>query len=271
MTRLIDLSTETLWQYGEPGVPRTGPVAFGGQISSVALLAAYRQGLLPMPCQTTADVAVNELLYASDVATGRILTIGAGDPTFALAWWSPDPRPVLTMDTVRLGSGLAKVLRSRRRWTTTVDTAFERVLACCRGDREPCWLTDGLIAVMTELHQTGWYHSVEVWSGVDLVGGAVGLAAGGVFSCDTMFRSVGGASRIALVDLAARLATTPAPVLDLQWDSPHVRELGARYRRRRDYLPIAATMIDPVALPTHTRSVDDLLQELRHRTARAAL
>jgi leucyl/phenylalanyl-tRNA--protein transferase len=267
MTRLMDLSTETLWRYGEAVVPHTGPVAFGGQISCVQLLAAYRQGLLPMPCQNSADLAVNELLYAGDVATGRIRTIGAGDPTFALAWWSPDPRPVVTMGTVRLGNGLTKVLRSRRRWTTTVDTAFERVLACCRIGREPCWLTDELIAAMTELHHAGWYHSVEVWSGVDLVGGAVGLAAGGVFSCDTMFHSLAGASRIALAELATRLATTPAPLLDLQWDSPHVRGLGARYLRRRDYLPIAATMVDPVALPTHARPVEDLLQELRHRTA----
>jgi leucyl/phenylalanyl-tRNA--protein transferase len=172
------------------------------------------------------------MLYGERVSAGEIPMVdGAADP-YALAWWSPDPRPVITMADVALGSGLTKTLRTRRRWTTTVNRAFDRVLAECRRGRQPQWLTDELVDVLTELHEQGWYHSIEVWSGTDLVGGALGLGTSGVFSADTMFYLESGASQIALAELTVRLTGTSARWLDLQWDSPHVRRLEAVYVER---------------------------------------
>jgi leucyl/phenylalanyl-tRNA--protein transferase len=237
--------------------PARGPVAFGGTLTPADLLAAHSTGLLPMPSDTAEDAQINEVLYADN--RDGIRFVGARGRSYGLAWWSPDPRPVLTPDCVRIGAGLTGTLRSRRHWTTTVDRAFGEVLSACRADREPRWLTDQLVAAMTELHSRGWYHSVEVWSDARLVGGAVGLGRGAVLSADTMFHRESGASRIALVDLVTRLMDTPTRVLDLQWDSPHARRLGATLMARREYVELVARSTERIAVPTAERSVSDLL------------
>ena len=255
---------ERFWRRTDPAISGDRPVAFGGSLTAPALLSAYRNGLLPMPAESAEDAEVNALLYRDDVLAGEISVVGSGG--FDLAWWWPDPRPVLTAATVRLGHGLTKTLRSRRYWHTTVDQAFGDVLAGCRADREPRWLTDELVEVLTELHAHGWYHSVETWADADLVGGAAGIGVGGVFSCDTMFHRQSGASQIALADLAVRLADTSAGLLDLQWDHPHVRRIGARFVPRSDYLRLAAAGT-PVVVPGEARTVAELLDRLRGRPA----
>jgi leucyl/phenylalanyl-tRNA--protein transferase len=257
---------EALWRLGGREPPGDAPVAFGGCLSAMALLTAHRNGLLPMPCDTDDDVALNELLYADRLVPQCIRLVAGHEPAYGLAWWSPDPRPVLTVSSLRLGTGLTKTLRARRRWSTTVDRAFDRVVLACRAHREPRWLVDPLVELLSDLHRQGWYHSVEVWAGQELVGGAIGLGLGGVFSSDTMFHLASGASQIALADLVVRLADTQATVLDLQWDSPHVRRLGAVLMDRRNYLNLVAAKGGRVAISTETRSVDDLLASLRNRT-----
>jgi leucyl/phenylalanyl-tRNA--protein transferase len=267
MTGADDRWLAGFWRRSGPEPPATAPVAFGGRLTPALLLSAHRQGLYPIPCEGSHDAAVNAALYGDQVAARSIRTVGRGAADFALAWWSPDPRPVLSLDAVRLGSGLTKTLCAHRRWTTTVDRDFPGVLKACRAGRTPCWLTRELMDIMTELHHRGWYHSVEVWSGEDLVGGLVGLGGDRVFSADTMFHRVGGASQVAVVDLAARLADAGVSIMDLQWESPHLVRLGAIPMGRREFLTHAAESTAPSALPTDRRPVQELLDRLRDRPA----
>jgi leucyl/phenylalanyl-tRNA---protein transferase len=241
--------------------PVDAPVAFGGRLTPAVVLTAHRSGLFPMP----QNGAAGEGADADGLAAVGLRVLGADPDPGRLAWWSPDPRPVLAFDTVRLGQGLTKTLCSRRRWTTTVNRDFAEVVSRCRAGREPRWLTDELVDTMTALHRGGWYHSVEVWAGTDLVGGAIGLGCGPVLSADTMFHRTSGASQIALVDLAARLADVGVPTLDLQWDSPHARRLGATPVSRSAYLDLVAGPAIRVDLPDEVRVVDDLLGRLRRR------
>src|SRR5262245_42720094 len=137
-----------------------GVVAIGGDLSPGTLLAAYRSGIFPMP-----------------VRAGRREVMG---------WWSPDPRGVIPLD----GLGLSRSLRrSVRRYTVTVDRAFDEVLAAC-GDpsRRGGWITDEIAAAYHELHELGWAHSVETWSDDGaLAGGLYGVAVGGLFAGESMF------------------------------------------------------------------------------------
>ena len=55
------------------------------------------------------------------------------------------------------------------------------------------------------LHELGWAHSLEVWDGDRLVGGLYGVQVGGVFTGESMFHRAPDASKVALVDLVARL------------------------------------------------------------------
>ena len=107
------------------------------------------------------------------------------DP-YWVAWWSPDPRPVIGVGHVHLGRNVRKRLR-RDAPATSADAAFGQVAEECRAGREPRWLTDPLLETLTVLHGQGWAHSIEVWQDDELVGGAIGIGIGGVISGDSLF------------------------------------------------------------------------------------
>ena len=155
----------------DPGVT-DGPVAFSADLSPEAVLGAYRHGIVPFPAPDEYHRTLNEVRYEEQVAGGVIGLVGAGpgggrDP-YAVAWWSPDPRPVIAVDRVHLGRNVRKRLRRGHQWTTA-DTAFEQVAEQCRVGREPRWLTDPLLESLIALHEKGWAHSVEVWEGGELI------------------------------------------------------------------------------------------------------
>src|SRR3712207_6689154 len=83
---------------------RYGRVAVGGDLEPGTLLAAYRSGLFPMP------------------------VFGL------LVWWSPDPRAVLPLDGLHVSRRLRRTLP---RFEIRVDTAFDDVVAGCRGRAAP--------------------------------------------------------------------------------------------------------------------------------------
>jgi leucyl/phenylalanyl-tRNA--protein transferase len=191
-----------------------GKVTVGGDLLPGTVLAGYRAGLFPMR-----------------VPDGR------------LAWWSPDPRAVITPGSARMTRSLR---RSQRRFATTVDQAFERVIAACaeRGPDEYIWITAEVQAAYTELHRLGWAHSVETWS-LDaaghrtLVGGLYGVCIGGLFAGESMFHRATDASKVALLTLLDVLAAGERPderIIDVQWMTPHLQGLGAVDLPRGEFL-----------------------------------
>jgi leucyl/phenylalanyl-tRNA--protein transferase len=133
---------------------------------------------------------------------------------------------------------------------TTADTVFGRVAEECRTGREPRWLTDTLLRTLAELHAGGWAHSIEVWLGDTLAGGAIGIGIGGVISGDSLFGRHRGAARVAVADMAARLELAGGLLIDAQWDSPFLRSLGAEPVPREHYLPLLGHPADRIALPS---------------------
>jgi leucyl/phenylalanyl-tRNA--protein transferase len=185
-----------------------GVVATGGDLAPGTLLAAYRQGLFPMP-------------------------YGA-----VLAWWSPDPRGVIPLDGVRVPRSLR---RSCRHYDIRFDTAFEEVIDGCADLRRPHgWISPEIWAAYMELHRLGWAHSVEAWSKEDdtLAGGLYGVAIGGLFAGESMFHRRRDASKVALVGLADRMRERDMSLLDVQWCTPHLASLGAIEVRRPRYLEL---------------------------------
>ena len=226
-----------------------GPVAFSADLSPASILGAYRRGIFPFPAADEFARDINEFRYEDRVAEGSIGVVGrASDDPYWVAWWSPDPRPVLSVTGVHLGRNARKQLRRGQAWTTA-DRAFGRVAEECRAGREPRWFTDALLASMTELHEQGWAHSIEVWQDGDLIGGALGVGVGRVLSGDSMFSRRPEAARIAVADMAARLAQAGGVLIDAQWDSPFLRSLGAVLTPRDDYLAALAGAAGRVALP----------------------
>lgn len=201
-------------------MPTDGPVddtdivALGADLEPATLLAAYRNGLFPMPFDRR-----------------------------RIAWFSPDPRGILPLDGMRISRSLR---RSVRRFVVSMDTDFRRVVeACADPERDGGWINQAIIDAYTRFHEMGWAHSVEVRQEPDgdLVGGLYGVRIGGFFAGESMFHRATDASKVALVHLVDWLAATDASLLDVQWVTPHLATLGAVEVPRAEYLELLAAAI----------------------------
>lgn len=189
--------------------PGNDVIAIGADLEPGTLLAAYRAGLFPMPVHP-------------DRRRSKI------------AWYSPDPRGILPLDGLHVSRSLR---RSRRRYETRVDTAFEAVMrACADPDREGRWITEDFIAAYVRLFELGWAHSVETWADGVLVGGLYGVRIGGLFAGEAMFHHATDASKAALVALVEWLHELGTTLLDVQWSTPHLASLGVVEIPRLEYL-----------------------------------
>ena len=198
----------------------------GGDLEPGTLLTAYRAGLFPM-------------------------RQGSGE----LAWWSPDPRAIITPDCLHISASLR---RSRRHFVMKVDTAFEAVIEACADRSKDAyhWITAEVREAFVRLHHLGWAHSVEAWSvAADgepsmLAGGLYGVAIGGFFSGESMFYRRRDASKVALVALVDLLRADgrngAGQFIDVQWITPHMASLGAVEVPREQYL---ARLEQALALP----------------------
>jgi leucyl/phenylalanyl-tRNA---protein transferase len=244
---------------GDAGGAGDAPVAFCADLSPSSVLGAYRRGIVPLPASDDYFRTLNEFRYEDEVAAGTIGIVGdeTGDP-YWVAWWSPDPRPVIGVGDVHLGRNVRKRLRHDA-LTTSADVAFGRVAEACRAGREPRWLTDPLLDALTELHRQGWAHSIEVWRDDDLVGGAMGIGIGGVISGDSLFGAQPGAAAIAVADMSARLMAAGGVLIDAQWDGPLLRSLGAVPMARDRYLALLDPTAGPLPLPGGREPAERLL------------
>ncbi|MFP5317837.1 MAG: leucyl/phenylalanyl-tRNA--protein transferase [Acidimicrobiia bacterium] len=176
-----------------------GLVGLGADLEPETLVDAYRRGVFPWP-------------------HGRM----------ALPWFSPDPRAVLRPAAVHVSRSLRQTLR-RSGWTSTVDAAFDDVIAACadRPRAEGTWIDRRMRAAYGRLQRLGWAHSLEVWDGSRLVGGLYGVRVGACFTGESMFSRVSDASKAALVDLCRRWGDAGGAMVDVQLPTGHLASMGA--------------------------------------------
>jgi leucyl/phenylalanyl-tRNA--protein transferase len=200
-----------------------GLLAAGGDLSSTRLLAAYRVGIFPW--------------------------FSEGQPPL---WWSPDPRAVFMTRELRPSRRFARSLRSCR-WTVRADTAFTEVMATCahipRAGQGGTWITAGMLDSYAALHAAGHAHSVEVFDGEALVGGVYGVATGRMFFGESMFSRRSGASKVALLGLAATLRSWGWPLIDAQVSNPHLLSLGAELWPRERFLAAVEALVAEPGVP----------------------
>lgn len=196
------------WVLPDPtGADEHGVVGIGADLEPGTLLAAYRSGLFPMPV----------------------------DGTTSVAWWSPDPRAILPLDSLHVARSLR---RSCSRYEVRIDSAFTDVIeACADPHRVGGWISPGIERAYTRLHELGWAHSIESWDDQGLAGGLYGVAVGGLFAGESMFHRRTDASKVALVSLVDLLRDDGVGrLLDVQWRTDHLVTLGAVNVPRAEYL-----------------------------------
>lgn len=184
-----------------------GIVGIGADLEPATILAAYSQGLFPMPLERNGPIA----------------------------WWSPDPRAIIPLDGLHISRTLR---RSMKHFHFTINTAFSEVLdACADVSRPHGWIDGQIKKAYLELHNRGWAHSIETRNEAGrVVGGVYGVGIRRLFAGESMFHTETDASKAALVHTVETLRNSGTELFDVQWMTPHLSTLGAIDLSRTDYL-----------------------------------
>jgi leucyl/phenylalanyl-tRNA--protein transferase len=140
-------------------------------------------------------------------------------------WVEPRQRAIIPIEHFHVSRSLRRTLASGR-FIVTLDKDFEGVIAGC-ADRDETWINADIERAMLALHKLGHAHSIEIWSGADLVGGTYGVKLGRAFFGESMFSRMTDASKVALAWLLARLKLGGFILFDCQFMTSHLASLGA--------------------------------------------
>src|SRR3984893_3671079 len=75
-----------------------------------------------------------------------------------IAWFSPDPRAIIPLDSFHVPHGLRRSLR-KKGFEVRINTEFESVIRAC-GDRLETWISPEIVQSYLNLHELGFAHSV---------------------------------------------------------------------------------------------------------------
>jgi len=188
----------------------SGVLAIGGDLELERLLLAYQYGIFPW--------------YNED------------EP---IVWWHPDPRFVLYPSEVTVAKSMRSIF-NQNKYRVTIDQQFSEVIYHCkytdRKDQDGTWISDDIIEAYSDLHDSGYAHSVEVWSGDEVVGGLYGISLGKVFYGESMFSHESNASKVALIALARLLEQRNFYLIDCQIGNPHLEKMGGKHIPRSEFL-----------------------------------
>lgn len=207
----MKLFTRTLHSFPDPSQTlHEGIVDMSDDLRVERLLEAYSFGIFPWPHQ--------EL------------------PTL---WYCPEARGVLDFSEFHVPRSLQKFLRTCG-FRYTFDRCFDLVIEACAKMPRPLqagtWITPRLLKAYKEFHRAGYAHSLEVWSGDELVGGLYGVYVGGLFCGESMFYFKPNASKAALVKLVEFFSAQGLLWMDIQMVTPHLELFGGKYIPRDEFL-----------------------------------
>ncbi len=193
--------------------PKRDAIGASVELTPELILHAYRHGAFPMP-----------------FAPGLI------------GWFSPMLRGILPLGSLRVTRSLRK---SARRYSLTVDMAFDQVLARCADPQRPHgWIDAAIADAYAALRELGFVHSIEAWDDEGrLCGGLYGVSIGGLFAGESMFHDPEhgrDASKVALMGLVDILTGDgeTGRLLDVQWRTDHLATLGVTEVPRTHYLEL---------------------------------
>lgn len=202
-----------------------GLLAFGGDLSIGRLVKAYSHGIFPW--------------------------FSEGEP---ILWWTPDPRGVIFTDGYASSRSLLKHIRKHRP-RVTVNRSFHKVIEACatvpRSDNGT-WINRHMITAYIQLHQAGFAHSVEVWSGEELVGGLYGVFINSVFCGESMFSHRANSSKVAFHYLVEHMKQFGIKLIDCQMQNPHLEKLGCISVPRCEFLKLLADSINANRIDSET-------------------
>ncbi len=147
----------------------------------------------------------------------------------------PKIRAVIPISNFRISKSLLRLVK-KKPFEITLNKAFPNVIeSCATINRTETWINKEIEALFICLNKKKYAHSVECWQNNKLVGGIYGIAIGGVFFAESMFSKVSNGSKIALLNLVARLWKTGFKILDVQFLNDHLLQFGAHEISRSEF------------------------------------
>ena len=147
------------------------------------------------------------------------------DESGKINWYMPEVRTIIPLDKFNIPRSLKKFLE-KSDFEFRYDTDTIKVIENC-SQRETTWISLELISAYKGLQRLGHLHSVEVFEKKELVGGLYGVTFRGAFFGESMFSNVSQASKCALVKLIERLREKNFVLLDVQYQTEHLKMFGA--------------------------------------------
>jgi leucyl/phenylalanyl-tRNA---protein transferase len=141
-------------------------------------------------------------------------------------WYMPEMRTIIPLKDFNIPRSLKKFLRTAN-FEFRYDTATIDVIKNC-SKRETTWISNELIEAYKGIQKLGHLHSVEVFCNNELVGGLYGVTFKGAFFGESMFSIISQASKCALVKLIERLNECGFILLDVQYQTEHLKMFGAK-------------------------------------------
>ena len=154
-----------------------------------------------------------------------IFPMAEGKDTDKIFWVSPEIRGVIPLNKFHISKSLRRSI-VKRDYKIKINTDFLGVIKNC-ADRSESWINSDILKAYSDLFNLGFCHSIEVWDNEDLIGGIYGLAIKRAFFGESMFSKRSNASKIALAYLVSRLKYGGFLLFDVQFQSEHLKTLGA--------------------------------------------
>ncbi|KAB7615719.1 leucyl/phenylalanyl-tRNA--protein transferase [Amylibacter sp. SFDW26] len=178
------------------------------------------------------DTKITPELLLQGYASGVFpMSESVDDPD--IFWVDPQMRGIFPLDGFHVSRSLARTIK-RAPYQVTFDERFGDVVKAC-ADRDETWINAEIFDLYSQLHELGFAHSVEVMDGDTLIGGLYGVTLASAFFGESMFSRRTDASKIALTYLIARLNYGDFTLLDTQFQTDHLKSLGAQEITRNEY------------------------------------
>lgn len=142
-----------------------------------------------------------------------------------VGWFSARKRGIIPMEKFKVSKNVRRLIRQDQ-YHCKINTQFREVMELC-ANRDSTWISDLIIDSFEMLHLSGHAHSVEIYDQKGLLaGGLYGVALGGAFFGESMFKEQKEADKVALWHCHRILQKNGFELWDTQFYTEHLAQFG---------------------------------------------